>query len=160
MPNPCRINWARRGPVHNSVSNPCSVGFSLNQRRTIFSWVGEIRGDGPRQGRRATPLRQIAGSGRTNTERIGGRHPGIQRPPRWSILRGCGERRGTFGVPVPQVSLGFSYNPVYETMAAADITFLTLYSRRGDVDGDRGADRARTTARSLSDALVVHGAES
>ena len=39
MPNSWWINRARRGPVHNSVPNPCSVGFSLNQRRTIFSWV-------------------------------------------------------------------------------------------------------------------------
>src|SRR5512135_2776804 len=55
MPNSCRINWARRGPVHNSVSNPCSVGFSLNQRRTIFSWVGEIWGGWPETGLARNP---------------------------------------------------------------------------------------------------------
>ena len=39
MPNSCRISWARRGPVHNSVANPCLVGFSVSQRRMIFSCV-------------------------------------------------------------------------------------------------------------------------
>jgi len=56
MPNPCRINWAGRGPVHNSVSNPCPVGVSLTPRRTIFSWVGEIRGGRPE----AAPARHPA----------------------------------------------------------------------------------------------------
>src|SRR5512135_1126711 len=63
-----------------------------------------------------------------SSEPIGDRRQGTQRSPRWSILRGYGGRRGTVDVPDPQVSLGFSYDAVYEITAAADITFLTLYS--------------------------------
>src|SRR5512135_169272 len=55
MPNSCWINRARRGPVHNSVPNPCSVGFSLNQRRTISSWVVESLGGRPETGPARSP---------------------------------------------------------------------------------------------------------
>src|SRR5512142_1760209 len=55
MPNSCWIKWARRRLVHNSMSNPCSVGFSLNQRRTIFSWVAESLGGRPATGPARSP---------------------------------------------------------------------------------------------------------
>jgi len=35
----CRISSASFAAVQSSVSNPCSLGLSSNQRRTIFSWV-------------------------------------------------------------------------------------------------------------------------
>src|SRR3954451_3646918 len=55
MPNSWWISIARRGPVHRSVANPCSVGFSANQRRTIFSWVVVNLGGRPGAGRARRP---------------------------------------------------------------------------------------------------------
>src|SRR4051812_11903416 len=55
MPNSWRISFARRGPVHRSVANPCSVGLSANQRRTIFSWVVVDWGGRPGAGRARSP---------------------------------------------------------------------------------------------------------
>src|SRR5512135_1120628 len=55
MPNSWRISFARRGPVPRSVANPCSVGLSANQRRTIFSWVVVNWGGRPGAGRARSP---------------------------------------------------------------------------------------------------------
>src|SRR5512135_3106193 len=104
------------------------VDYSTSGGRSSPGW-SRAWGDGPRRGRRAAPLRRIAGSRRTNAEPIEDRRQGTQRPPPWSIPRGCGGWRGTVDIPVPQVNLGFSYDAVYEITAPADITFLTLYSR-------------------------------
>jgi hypothetical protein len=43
--------WARRGPLHRSVANPCSVGLSANHREMIFSWVYVNLGGRPAAGR-------------------------------------------------------------------------------------------------------------
>ena len=51
MANSSRISWANREAVHNSVSNPCSIGLSANHRRTIFSWVRVNLGGRPGTGR-------------------------------------------------------------------------------------------------------------
>src|SRR5271157_3014422 len=53
--NSCWIRWANRGSVQSSVGNPCSEGFSVNQRRMIFSWVVVSFRGRPAAGRAASP---------------------------------------------------------------------------------------------------------
>ncbi len=119
--------------VHNSVSNPCSLGLSANQRRTIFSWVrvnlGGRPGDGP---------------GRVNSVRPPSRDAATQRrTDRWIDAKDLGDFLG--GVSLQDALDGqqatvfmflgrpfcLSCLQVYMSDTRADITFLTL-SRLSD----------------------------
>ena len=55
MPNSCWINRARRGPVHNSVPNPCSVGFSQPTEDDLLLGSRQLGGTA-RDGAGAQPL--------------------------------------------------------------------------------------------------------
>src|SRR6266542_3710734 len=55
MPHSSAINCTRRSQVHSSVANPNSVGFSLSQRSTIFSWVRDSFRGRPGMARAANP---------------------------------------------------------------------------------------------------------
>jgi len=55
IPHSSQINWPRRRAVHNPVGNPCSVGLSFSQRKTIFSWLAVNLHGRPATGCEAKP---------------------------------------------------------------------------------------------------------
>ena len=146
---PCAVRGGARGDRCWSLGRP-GVGFQDWPGKTAMTW-GAISGEplperfagiAPSQrwyGERRRRRQPSRGMGMSSSlqrswldwfiarQESNIRGSGTQRPPRWSTLRGGGGRQGIVDVPVPQGSLGFSCDAVYEITAPADINFLTLY---------------------------------
>src|SRR5512135_1239572 len=127
MPNSCRISWARRGPVHSSVANPCFVGSSVNQRRMIFSCVVVSLAGRPGTGRannpaspshrnRSSQRRTVRGSTSRNSATSAAEYPSRSR--RMARRRRCSSSSGE-----PWVLIRFPgiLCPLHDVGSIADI---------------------------------------